>query len=54
MLKRLLLAMVGMAMGGLAGLVFDLMGVGSSAILIGAAVGALVFSIGAPLVGRAA
>ena len=54
MIKRLLVALVGMAMGGLAGLMVDLMGVGNPAILIGAALGGLVFSIAAPLVGRAA
>ncbi len=54
MLKRLLVALVGMAMGGLAGLLFDLMGAGNPAILVGAALGGLVFSIAAPRVGRAA
>jgi glucose uptake protein GlcU len=54
MLKRLLVALVGMAMGGLAGLLVDLMGVGNPAILVGAALGGLVFSIAAPRVGRAA
>jgi glucose uptake protein GlcU len=54
MIKRLLVALVGMAMGGLAGLMVDLMGVGNPAILIGAALGGLVFSIAAPRVGRAA
>ena len=54
MLKRLLVALVGIAMGGLAGLVFDLMGAGNPAILVGAAVGGLVFSIAAPRAGSAA
>jgi hypothetical protein len=54
MLKRLLVTLVGMAMGGMAGLMFDLMGVGNPAILVGAALGGLVFLIGAPYVGRAA
>jgi len=54
MIKRLLVALVGMAMGGLAGLMVDLMGVGNPAILIGAALGGLVFSVAAPRVGRAA
>jgi glucose uptake protein GlcU len=54
MVKRLLVALVGMAMGGLAGLVFALMGAGNLAILLGAALGGLVFSIAAPRVGRAA
>lgn len=54
MLKRLMVAMVGMAMGGLAGLVVALMGAGNLAIILGAALGGLVFSIAAPRVGRAA
>ena len=54
MLKRLMVALVGMAMGGLAGLLVALMGVGNLAILLGAALGGLVFSIAAPRVGRAA
>jgi hypothetical protein len=54
MLKGLVVALVGMAMGGLAGLVIALMGVGNWAIIVGAALGGLVFSIGAPRVGRAA
>jgi len=54
MLKRLMVALVGMAMGGLAGLVVALLGAGNLAIVLGAALGALVFSIAAPRVGRAA
>jgi hypothetical protein len=54
MLKRLMVALVGMAMGGLAGLVVALMGAGNLAIILGAALGGLVFSIAAPRVGRAA
>jgi len=54
MLKRLLVALVGMAMGGLAGLLVDLMGMGNPAILVGAAIGGVVFSIAAPRAGRAA
>jgi glucose uptake protein GlcU len=54
MLKRLLVALVGMAMGGLAGLLAAWMGAGNPAILLGAALGGLVFSIAAPRVGRAA
>ena len=54
MLKRLLVALVGMAMGGLVGLVVALMGAGNPAILLGAVLGGLVFSIVAPRVGRAA
>jgi glucose uptake protein GlcU len=54
MVKRLLVALVGMAMGGLAGLVVALMGAGNLAILLGAALGGLVFSIAAPRLGRAA
>jgi hypothetical protein len=53
MLKKLLVALVGIAMGGLTGLLFDLMGAGNPAILVGAALGGLVFSIAAPRVGRA-
>ena len=54
MLRRLLVALVGMAMGGLAGLAVALMGAGNLAILLGAALGGLVFSIAAPRMGRAA
>jgi glucose uptake protein GlcU len=54
MLKRLVVALVGMAMGGLAGLVVALMGAGNLAIILGAVVGGLIFSIAAPRVGRAA
>ena len=54
MLKRLLVALVGMAMGGLAGLVVALMGAGNLAIVLGAVLGGLVFSIAAPRMGRAA
>jgi len=54
MLKRLLVALVGMAMGGLAGLLVAWMGAGNLAILLGAALGGLVFSIAAPRLGRAA
>jgi Na+(H+)/acetate symporter ActP len=53
-LKRLMVALVGMAMGGLAGLVVALMGAGNLAIILGAALGGLVFSVAAPRVGRAA
>ena len=54
MLKRLVVALVGMAMGGLAGLVVALLGAGNLAIVLGAALGGLVFSIAAPGVGRPA
>jgi len=54
MLKRLMVALVGMAMGGLAGLVVALMGAGNLAIIVGAVLGGVVFSIAAPRVGRAA
>jgi hypothetical protein len=54
MLKRLMVAVVGMAMGGLAGLVVAWLGAGNIAILLGAALGGLVFSIAAPRAGRAA
>ncbi len=53
MLKKLLVALVGTAMGGLVGLVIDLIGGGNAAILIGAVVGCLFFSIAAPRMGRA-
>lgn len=54
MLKGLVVALVGMAMGGLAGLAVALMGAGNLAIIVGAVLGGLVFSIAAPRVGRAA
>lgn len=54
MLKRLLVALVGAAMGGLGGLVVALMGAGNLAILLGGVLGALVFSLAAPRAGRAA
>jgi glucose uptake protein GlcU len=54
MLKRLVVTLVGMAMGGLAGLVVALMGAGNLAVILGAVLGGLVFSIAAPRVGRAA
>jgi hypothetical protein len=54
MLKRLVVAIVGMAMGGLVGLGVDLMGVGNLAIILGAVIGGLVFSVAAPRVGPAA
>ncbi len=53
MLKRLVVAVVGMAMGGLIGLGVDLMGVGNRAIILGAVLGGLVFSFAAPRTGRA-
>jgi len=54
MLRRLLVALVCMAMDGLAGLGVALIGAGNLAIILGAALGGLVFSIAAPRVGRAA
>jgi glucose uptake protein GlcU len=54
MVKRLVVALVGMAMGGLAGMVVALMGAGNIAIILGAALGGLVFSIAAPRLGPAA
>jgi len=54
MLKRLLVALVGMAMGGLVGLGVAWMGAGNLAIILGALLGGLVFTVGAPRVGRAA
>jgi len=54
MLKKILVALVGTAMGGLIGLGADFMGAGKLAIMAGAAVGGLVFLIAAPRAGRAA
>jgi hypothetical protein len=54
MIKRLLVAVVGMAMGGLVGLLVALLGAGNLAILLGAVLGGLLFSIAAPRMGRAA
>ena len=54
MIKRILVAVVGMAMGGLAGLLVAWLGAGNLAILLGAAVGGLLFSLAAPRIGRAA
>ncbi len=54
MFKRLLVAVVGMAMGGLVGLLVAFLGVGNLAILLGAVVGGIVFSVAAPRLGRAA
>ncbi|MGA2134485.1 MAG: hypothetical protein ABSH50_19515 [Bryobacteraceae bacterium] len=53
MLKRLVVALVGMAMGAMIGLGAAMMGLGNVAILVGAALGAVAFSIGAARVGRA-
>jgi len=53
-IKRLLVAVVGMGMGGLIGLLVALLGAGNPAILWGAALGGLVFSLAAPRIGRAA
>jgi hypothetical protein len=52
MLRRLLVALVGMAMGGMVGLGAELMGLGNAAILLGAVLGGLIFSIVAPRAGR--
>jgi hypothetical protein len=54
MFKRLLVALVGTAMGGLAGLLVALMGAGNLAIILGAVLGGLIFSIALPRLGRAA
>jgi hypothetical protein len=54
MIKRLLVAVVGMAMGGLVGLLVAFLGAGNAAILWGAALGGLVFAFAAPRAGRAA
>jgi len=53
MLKRLVVALVGMAMGGLVGLVGALLGYGNSAILMGAVIGGVAFSVGSPRAGKA-
>jgi glucose uptake protein GlcU len=49
MLRRLLAAVVGLAMGGLIGLVPAFLGLGTRAIVGGAVLGALAFSIVLPL-----
>lgn len=54
MVKRLAVTIVGMAMGGLVGLVVALLGVGNAAILGGAVLGGLVFLVAAPRMGRPA
>jgi glucose uptake protein GlcU len=54
MIKAILVALVGMGMGGMVGLLVDLLGAGNLAILLGAALGGLVFSFAAPRIGRAA
>ena len=48
MVKRLLLAIVGTAMGGLAGLLVAFLGAGNLAIFLGAAAGAVVFAFVLP------
>jgi hypothetical protein len=52
MLKKVLVALVGTAMGGLVGLGAALLGAGSVAIVAGAVLGGLLFSIGVPWLGR--
>jgi hypothetical protein len=54
MIKTILVALVGMGMGGMIGLLADVLGAGNLAILLGAALGGLVFSFAAPRIGRAA
>ena len=54
MIKRLLVALVGMAMGGLVGLMIAFMGAGNLAIIVGAIAGALLFSFGAARADRTA
>jgi hypothetical protein len=54
MIKTILVALVGMGMGGMVGLLVDLLGVGNLAIFLGAALGGLVFSFAAPRIGRLA
>jgi hypothetical protein len=53
MLRRVLVALVGMAMGGLIGVGAAMAGLGNAAIVVSAVLGGLVFSIAAPRVGRA-
>ena len=54
MIKTILVALVGMGMGAMIGLLVALLGGGNLAILLGAALGGLVFSFAAPRIGRAA
>jgi len=54
MIKAILVALVGMGMGAMVGLLVALLGGGNLAILLGAALGGLVFSIAAPRLGRTA
>ncbi len=54
MIKTILVALVGMGMGGMVGLLADVLGAGNLAIVLGAAAGGLVFSVAAPRIGRAA
>jgi ABC-type phosphate/phosphonate transport system permease subunit len=54
MIKRFLVAVVGTAMGGLVGLLVAFLGAGNAAILGGAVLGGLVFSLAAPRIGRTA
>jgi hypothetical protein len=54
MIKAILVALVGMGMGAMVGLLAALLGAGNLAIVLGAAAGGLVFSVAAPRIGRAA
>jgi ABC-type phosphate/phosphonate transport system permease subunit len=54
MIKTILVALVGMGMGAMVGLLAALLGAGNLAILMGAVLGGLVFSLAAPRIGRAA
>jgi len=54
MLKKLAVALVGMAMGALAGVFVAMMGAGNLAIILGAAAGAAAFSIGISRAGKSA
>jgi hypothetical protein len=54
MIKTILVALVGMGMGALVGLLAALLGAGNLAIFLGAVLGGLVFSFAAPRIGRAA
>jgi len=48
MVKRFLLAVVGMAMGGLIGLLFGVLGAGGASIFVGGILGALLFVLVIP------
>jgi hypothetical protein len=53
-IKRVLVAVVGMAMGGLVGLLVSLLGLGNLAIFLGVVLGGLIFFFAVPRMGGAA